>query len=95
MKLKFISSIFILFLCFTTLAQNKMVDVVYLKDGSIIKGSIIEYFVNDYVIIESLNGKVYRYKAAEIANVNASRSIDPTSSSTEVESIELIADTNR
>lgn len=71
MKLRLITSIILTFLFFSSFSQNKLVDVVYLNDGSIIKGSIIEYFVNDHVIIESINGKVYRFNASEIKNVNA------------------------
>lgn len=71
MKLKLVAAFIFTFLFLASFSQNKLVDVVYLNDGSIIKGSLIEYFVNDHVIIESLNGKVYRYEASEINNVNA------------------------
>jgi hypothetical protein len=48
---------------FAASAQN---DVVRLKDGSMIRGTIIEYIVGDHVRIKTLEGNVYEYKADQL-----------------------------
>ena len=71
MKFRFIITIIFFLFASTTFSQEKTVDVVYLNNGSIIKGSIIEYFVDDYILIESASGSIHRFTANEIKNVNA------------------------
>lgn len=41
-------------------------DVVTLKNGSFIKGTIIEYIVDDHVRIKTEEGKVYEYPASDV-----------------------------
>lgn len=51
---------------FSLLAQNNMQDVVYLKNGSIIKGSIIEIIPDKHLKIEILGGSIFAYPMSEI-----------------------------
>lgn len=44
-------------------AQN---DIVRLKNGSFIRGTIIEYIVGDHVKIKTEEGKVYEFPASEV-----------------------------
>lgn len=45
-------------------------DVVKLKDGSFIRGTIIEYIAGDHVRIKTEEGKVYEYPADAIARTD-------------------------
>jgi hypothetical protein len=47
------------------LSQGK-IDVIYLKNGDIRKGTIIENVINDYIRIETSDGSIYTIKYAEI-----------------------------
>lgn len=44
-------------------------DVVYLKDGSIIRGQIIEQVLGDYVRIQTMGGSIFVFKASEIRTI--------------------------
>ena len=44
-------------------AQN---DIVRLQNGSVIRGTIIEYIVGDHVRIKTEEGNVYEYKSSEV-----------------------------
>ncbi|MDR2844205.1 MAG: hypothetical protein LBV57_06110 [Candidatus Symbiothrix sp.] len=65
MKILFIS---ILFACIAPFcfAQNNYQDVVYLKNGSIIRGIIIEQIPNQSLKIETVDRNVFVYKIDEI-----------------------------
>jgi len=67
-KLLFIISIFFTFLCLSSnlYGQASLVDVVYLKDGSIIKGQIIEQIPNVSIKIRTEAGNVFVYKIENI-----------------------------
>ena len=49
--------------------QTEYVDVVYLKNGSIIKGLIIEQIPNDQLKIQTRDGNVFVYKFDEIQKI--------------------------
>lgn len=62
----------VLFLIFITISytQNtKTVDVVYLNDGSIIKGRIIEIIPNETIKIESSGGNVFAFKMSNVDSI--------------------------
>ena len=44
-------------------------DVVYLKDGNIIKGEITEQIINVSVKIETKDGNIFVYKMSDILNI--------------------------
>ena len=54
------------YLFFTILSLSFLIsesqDVLYLKNGSIIKGKIIENKINDYIKVELSGGSVLKYK---------------------------------
>lgn len=58
-------------LCFslTLSAQNDLEDVVYLKNGGLVRGKIIEYFPDNYVKIETIGGNVWVFKADEVLKI--------------------------
>jgi hypothetical protein len=47
------------------------VDVVVLKDGSFVKGQLVEYIVDSHLIIINLEGEVREFKADRINKVNS------------------------
>jgi hypothetical protein len=65
MKRTYILLIFI-FVSSIAFAQQVYQDVIYLKNGDIAKGIIIENVPNDYVKLETKNGSVITFKYADI-----------------------------
>ena len=53
----------------TLLAQDTMDDVVYLKDGSVIRGTIIEQVPNVNLKIETRAGNVYVIEFSRVARI--------------------------
>jgi len=65
-----IALLFLFLLLFNCIkAQSNKTDIVILKDGSIIRGHIIEYFVNQNVRIVTRENKIYNFSAMEIYKV--------------------------
>jgi len=61
---------FIITLCFApSLFSEQLRDVVYLENGSIIKGKIIEYEPEEYLKIMTADGSVFVYNVEEISKV--------------------------
>lgn len=60
----FVTALFILF--FTTLTAQQMMDVVYLKNGSIIRGIIIEQVPNTSLTIKTADGNVFVFSLNDI-----------------------------
>ena len=58
-----------------TFAQSSLQDVVYLKNGSIIRGDIIEYTPNDTVKIMTTDGSVFVYDFAQVEKFAKEQSI--------------------
>lgn len=59
--------LFAFFILISTLAfSQKSVDVIHLKNGSIIRGTIIEQVPNEFIKVETLDRSVYTYKMDEI-----------------------------
>jgi hypothetical protein len=62
---KYLGLFCLLFL--TGIAAKAQNDVVHLKNGSFIRGTIIEYIAGDHVKIKTEEGKIYEFSAAELA----------------------------
>ena len=62
----FVSTIILFFVFLATIQAQERIDVVYLKNGDIIKGIIIENVPNDYVRVELMGGSVLTYKYVDI-----------------------------
>ena len=50
-------------------AQEKMQDVVYLKDGSIVRGVVIEQIVGESVKIQTMDGSIFVYKMNNVSKI--------------------------
>ena len=57
------------FLPFSSMAQNGMQDVIYLNDGSVYKGIIIETVPNVSYKIQSEGGNVYAVTVSEVEKI--------------------------
>ena len=57
---------FVTLVAFSSIASAKMVDVVHLKNGSIIRGIVTEIIPNEAVKIETANGNIFVYQFDEI-----------------------------
>jgi hypothetical protein len=68
MKKKFQNLTLLVFtlMCFSSFGQNNMEDVVYLKNGSIIRGIIIEQVPNQSIKIQTKDRNVFVFKYDEI-----------------------------
>jgi len=61
----------LLFLFFTgAFAQKNKFDTVYLKDGSIVRGSIIEYLVDKHVKIETSDNSIWVFQHDRIDKIS-------------------------
>jgi hypothetical protein len=49
-----------------TMAQNNMQDAVYLKNGGITRGNLIEMVPDDHISIETVDGNIFVYKMSEV-----------------------------
>jgi TM2 domain-containing membrane protein YozV len=63
--------LFTLFVCFSfiSLAQQRYEEVVYLKNGSIIRGTVIEQVPNVSLKIQTKDGNVFVYKMEEVEKI--------------------------
>ena len=50
-------------------APNVLVDIVYLNNGSIIRGNIIEQKINEYVKIQTKDGSIFVYNLTDILKI--------------------------
>ncbi|NOZ46929.1 MAG: hypothetical protein GXO79_09130 [Chlorobi bacterium] len=71
MKLKILITAILLFSVTYFFAQENS-DIVYLNNGSMIKGNIIEYFANDHITIKTEENKTYNFPASDIKQINSS-----------------------
>ena len=56
---------------FSTLLIAQEVDHVYLKNGSVIRGNILEIEPVDHVKIEDLCGNIWYYKIADVEKITS------------------------
>jgi len=61
--------LFTIILLFSFLLSQPSIDVVQLKNGDIIKGTITENVFNDYIRIELSGGSILTYQYSEIKNI--------------------------
>ena len=60
----------------SSLSAQKMQEVIYLKNGSIIKGTVIEQVPNEFVKIRTRDGSIYVYPIAEVVKITKESSSD-------------------
>ena len=63
--------------CISTYGQN-LQEVVYLKNGSVIKGTIIEQVPNESLTIKTADGSTFVWKMSEISKITK-EAVEPTS----------------
>lgn len=87
--MKILLTLFITILCLNCFAQNENNDVVYLKNGSIIKGAIIEYEPYKTVKIQTSDGSIFVYKTEECESIikNAPKVIENKIDKPKIENI--------
>lgn len=54
---------------FVSAQQNNLVDVVYLKNGSIIRGIIMEQVPNELIKLQTADGNLFVYQTSEIEKI--------------------------
>lgn len=59
----------LLLLSLVSFAQKNSEDVVYLKNGNIIRGIIIDQIIGEKITIETYGGNVYNYPYAEVERI--------------------------
>lgn len=64
---------FLTLLAFSSIASAEMVDVVHLKNGSIIQGTIIENIPNESLKIKTADGDVSVVEMSEVDKIKKSR----------------------
>lgn len=63
-------TLLILFLCVgLSLAAQDLPHVVCLKDGTQVRGTIVQIVSDDFVEIKSGDGEIYKYKMSEVAKI--------------------------
>lgn len=63
---KLFLSMFLLGIFYIGVAQTNAIDVIYCKNGSVLKGIIIEQIPNESVKIQTADGSVFVYKISDI-----------------------------
>lgn len=71
----------IFFLCSAGLFAQTGTDVIYLNNGNVVKGQIIDSVPNISVKIKADNGAVYEYKITEIRDIKNGEVLKPEESS--------------
>jgi hypothetical protein len=70
MKIRFIETLLLSSFCvIMTAAQTNMQDVLYLKNGSIIRGMIVQFIPDSTIKIQTADGSVFAFPSLEIIKV--------------------------
>jgi len=72
MKIKFLVALLLLSFSNQVLSQSTFTETVYLKNGSIVKGSIVEWVPNESISLKLADGSVFVFKISEITKVSRS-----------------------
>lgn len=54
---------------FVSAQQNNLIDIVYLKNGSVLRGVIIEQVPNELIKLQTADGNVFVYQISEIDKI--------------------------
>ncbi len=83
---KILLPIAIVMIATSAFAQTQtMVDVVYCKNGSVIKGTIIEQTPNQSLKIQTLDGNVFVYAMEDVEKITKEQRIEQTTTQTNVQ----------
>ena len=75
MKRTIILTLLFLGLALAAFSQNYRPDAVYLRNGSVIRGTIVEIVPNRSVSIETGNGHIYRFGMDEVSRISRQKPI--------------------
>ncbi len=81
MKKIFLTLALLLSMATAALAQNQNPDVVILKNGSVVTGTIINEIPNEEITIRALNGAVYTYPMVEVNKIQRTAPVTPAANS--------------
>ena len=68
-RIRFIFTICLLIIGINTYAQKSANDVVYLKNGSVIRGTVLEYIPSKTLKIKTADGSIFVYNASECDSI--------------------------
>lgn len=54
---------------FVSAQQNNLIDIVYLKNGSVLRGVVIEQVPNELIKLQTADGNVFVYQVSEIEKI--------------------------
>ena len=60
---------------FVSAQQNNLIDIVYLKNGSVLRGVIIEQVPNELIKLQTADGNVFVYQISEIDKITKEHEI--------------------
>jgi hypothetical protein len=66
---KSITAVILLFFCTTAFAQDNMEDVLYLKNGNVYRGTLIETVPNETYKIQIAGGSIFTVTVAEVQKI--------------------------
>ena len=75
-------SLFVLLFIVGTVLSSLAYSTVYLKNGSIIKGDILEYTPEQNISLKTADGSVWVFNASEIIRIQNNNSTENTSTAT-------------
>lgn len=67
---------FLFVTCTFISAQERTVDAVYLKNGSIIKGEVIELIPDSIIKVKTADGSLFVYPSTDVAKVTKEKSVN-------------------
>jgi hypothetical protein len=90
LKIKFMKRLLIfitLLLSLKSYAQNNLDEVVYLKNGGVVRGTIIEQIPNEKIKIQTADGNIFVYKFDEIEKITKEPKISSRNNSSSINKI--------
>ncbi len=93
--MKKISFILLLFITTITFSQNYLDEVVYLKNGSVIRGIIIEQIPNQTLKIQTKNGSVFVYNFSEVQKITKEASFVNSSTNQQIQTTGTLIQNNQ
>lgn len=93
--MKKISFILLILVTTTTFAQNNLDEVVYLKNGSVIRGIIIEQIPNQTLKIQTKDGSVFVYNLSEVQKITKEAPYKNPATSQPIQALETPVQNNQ
>ena len=67
---RIILTLLLIVFCVVSAAAQQWVEVVYLKNGGVIRGTVIEQIPNETIKIQTADGSVFVYKIDEVEKIS-------------------------